>query len=297
MLWQKLCLGKKKRKSMDNSRTSLIHKVVTKGTVFTPMETMHLKYLSRKGILKELVDVEAQSNPYIAVQEAESIISPYYISFLIDRVQREDPELYSSCNYAYEHLLDLDDGIGRLGYKGLALLTQLTSMRHEHFVRLIISDDSEKKKQQIANGFKNITHPPIMDFSTYSFVHQKEVTFTEILSLLGETFKYFIKSIDNILTLNYYLNQLIDLEDLECLRFLKMWLNNGIKPDSEEHLKPFFNAARLCCDHSLVLYVLNDNHQNYVDSFSREVKNLPMSFGESSLQYVKDTIAATINSL
>jgi hypothetical protein len=280
---------------MDNNRKSLIHKIFSKDVVFTPLEAVHLKYLSRKGLLKELADVEAKSNPYIAAQGASSKMSSFYIGFLVNRVRQEDPELFHSYNYAYEQLLNLDDGIGRLGYKGLALLTQLTSMRHEYFVRLILSDDSEKMMQQLKNDFKNVASPLIMRFSTYSFVHQKEVTYEETLASLGNTFQYLIRSIDNILTLNYYLDKLIDLEDLECLLFLKKWLNNGSKLDNEGYPKPFFNAARLCCSEANILRILNDDHQDYVDEFSDGIKNIPMSFGESSLQYVKETIITTIS--
>jgi hypothetical protein len=281
---------------MDDNRKSLIRKMFLKDVVFTPLEAIHLKYLSRKGILKELAHVELQSNPYIAAQGVANRMSPYVIGFLVDRTRREDPKLFHSYNYAYEQLLSLDDGIGRLGYKGLALLTQLTSMRHEYFVRLILSDDSEKMMQQLKNDFKNVASPLIMRFSTHSFVHQKEVTYEETLASLGNTFQYLIRSIDNILTLNYYLEKLIDLEDLECLVFLKRWLNNGVKLSNETHPRPFFNAARLCCSEANILKIIDDDHQDFVDEFSDGI-NVPLSFGEGSFQYVKETIITTISDL
>lgn len=273
-----------------NNRTSLIKKIVLKSSVLTPFEAIHLKYLSRKGILNELVDIEKKANPYVSAQEVRGSLSPYMVNFIVGQVYRENPQLYTTYNYAYEELFDQDDSIPKLGYKGLALLTQLISMRHEYFVCLIFDSESKEDEQQIGNKFKEFLHTPIMDFSSYSFIHKEEVTFTEVLKTLANTFRYFIMSIDNILTLNYLLEQLIDLDDLECLQFLKMWLNNN-------SLKPFFNAAKICCRTSNISYILNRNHQNYVESISLHIKDLPISFGHNSLQYVKNTITKTINSI
>ncbi|GEM_PF-871145 len=282
---------------MDNNRASLIKRVLSKESVLTSFEVIHLEYLNRKGILKQLLDIENQSNPYEAVRNIETIISPFYMDWIKTQATKADPEFSIILNSVYRRLWDLDDNIGIFGYKGIALLTQLTSIRHEHFVNFVLNDDSEKTKKEITEKLKDITSPPIFSFSTYSFVHQKEVTFTEVLHTLTLTFKTLIQITDNILTLNYYLDRLIELEDLDCLRFLKMWLNDGTGNLSEDDEKPFFNAALIHCNKKDILFILSENHKSYVDYLKNTFKNIPASFEENSLQYVKETIALTINSV
>jgi len=257
---------------MDNNRVSLIRKIIAKGSILSPFEAIHLKYLSRRGLLEELVNIEREENPYTAAEDAHGTISPYYVNYLVGRTLENDPDLYRSYNYAYESLLHQDSTNEKLGYKGLMLLIQLRLLKLEH-------------KQAMSQG-KFIS---FMQFQSFSPLHYRYATYEEVLGALGNTFRYFLKDVDNILTLNFYLNQLIDVNELSCLKLLKMWLN----PENYKGSKVLHEAS-LCCDEEHIQFLLDENHANYAESISRHIKNLPISFAESSLEYVKDVIEKTI---
>lgn len=257
---------------MDNNRISLIRKLISSGYNLSPFETIHMQYLSRKGLLEELMAIELQENPYTAAEKAKGAIHPYYVSYLASLTAQNDPTfLYKSYRYAYESILHQEDNTQKLGYKGLMLLTQLRLMKLEH-------------RQLLSKG--EVIH--LMNFESFSFLHQRESSYEEVLATLGNTFRYFLKDIDNILTLNYYLNQMIDLDELNCLGLLKMWLN------PENYKETSLNEAEICCEESNILFLLDENHANYAESLSLNINNLPIGFSENSLIYVKDVIKKTI---
>lgn len=273
-----------------NSTHSFIRKIISKGVLLTPHEAIHLKYLSRKGILQRLIKQEMQTNTYQAVNESVSVISPPVVRFMCQCAQLKDPKAYAEINNAYEQLFNLDDHLGTLGYKGLTLLTQLTSMRNEYFVRLMLDEQPVPSKEKIDEALGDFVHLPIMNFSSFSFVHQKDAQFIEVVRTLREIFSDFMKCVDNILTLNFYLDELVDLNDLDCLRYLQMWLSDG--KGTENYIKPYFNAMRLFCNESHVMEILDDNHTKYIKFLGDQI-NLSASFEDSSLQYIKDVIKKT----
>lgn len=256
-----------------NDKTSIIRKILNKGIILTPFEAIQLKYLSEKGLLEELINIERSKNPYIVIQEGQSSMSPYYVNYIIGRTREDNPDVFSSYNFAYNALFEEDKQGERLGYKGLMLLSHLRMIRAEY-------------------GFSITYGKPATDlfgYQIYSYYHQGNVTFTDVLASLGETFSLFIKNIDNILTLNYFLERIVDINDLLSLRLLKMWLN---KPENSEDYGDVdhLNGAYLCCTKENIENLLNDNHPDFIEGIRLRIRDLPSTFSESSLSYVKDVI-------
>lgn len=261
---------------MMSNQSSVIQKIISKKLELTPAEAIHLKYLSRKGVLEELVSVELEANPYIATQKAEGPISPYKADFLVNLVAQNNPETFNSYNYAYEQILQQDSNSEKRGYEGLALLTQIRLMKYEYL--------------ELVNPNKPIDFPK---FESYSFLHEKQVNYSLVLSNLYQVFKYFLQDIDIILTLNFYLGRLFQPEDLTCLDLLKKWLQKPANYLKEEGFIALHEAF-LCCDSENINTVLNKNHPKYVESVTRMLRNLSADFLDSSLQYVNDIISKTI---
>lgn len=260
---------------MDLNRTPLIQKIIAKGIVLTPFEAIQLKYLSRKGILNDLINAERSQDPYKSIEEASGPISPFMVQFIAQKAEEESPEEYRHYNFAYRSMFDQDADSSKRGYMGLMLITQL---------RLI--------KAEFQSYFPNKTKKTLLDFDSHSYYHEDTKTFTQTLETLAETFRYFIQDIDNILTLNYYLSQLVELKDFVCLELLKRWLSKP-KSNYEEDFK-YLNGAYLCCNQKMIQLILDRNHQSYVGSLERSVGRLPMDFTQESLRYVQATINETI---
>lgn len=249
-----------------NNKASLIRKVTSRNSL-TPFETIHLKHLIRKSTLENLINVENEKNPYIASQNVSEAIPSYYLDLSILRFAKDDLIQYRSYEYVYRKLFEYDNNSEILGYKGLMLLTQLRIIKLEYGQYLSQSNLID-----------------LMEYYSFSSFNQKERNYKEVLGDLGKTFKYFLKDIDNVLTLNYVLNQLIDLDDLSCLRLLKMWLN------PENYKETILSEAEFCFDDKLIELVLNENHSNYVRSLKSKFVNLPINFSEDSLNYVKSVL-------
>jgi hypothetical protein len=262
---------------MDLNRTTLIQKVISKGVILTPFEAIHLKYLSRKGILNDLINIEKSSDPYLAAEKTNGPISPYMLDFIVQRTKKSAWEDYHKYNSVYEYLIDQDENSSKRGSMGLMLITQLRLIRAE-----------------FSNSLNNKINKPLLDFSSYSYYHQDIKTFSETLKTLGQVFKLFIQDIDDILTLNYFLSKLIDIKDFTCLEFLKKWLS---KPKDDQKDFEHMNGAYLCCSPEIIQLILDKNHQNYVYSLERRVGKLPVGFEEESLLYVQNIIKETIKSV
>ncbi len=263
---------------MSNTRTALIKKILTnRFPILTPFEAVHLKYLVRKEMLEELINAERHANPYMYAQEATGGISPHYVDLLVRRTASDEPELFKSYFRAYENIFYDDSNNEKLGYKGLTLLTQLRLIRCERSSQILLG-----KLHALDN------------FTSYSNLHQKPVTYLEVLGTLVNTFRYFVFSIDSILTLNFYLKEMIDLDDLSSLNHLKMWLKDEVTHLNDEKSKKLSNEAHLCCDPKNIQQLLNENHQNYVDGLRRRYTNIPSAFAEDSLIYVKNVLSETV---
>lgn len=85
----------------------------------------------------------------------------------------------------------------------------------------------------------------------------------------------------------------MDIEDFNCLRLLKMWLNKPASPDKSEDFE-HLNEAYLCCSPEIIQVILDRNHHNYVMSLERRLGKLPLNFEEESLKYIRDVIKETV---
>lgn len=260
---------------MDLNRTSLIQKIIAKGIVLTPFEAIQLKYLSRKGTLNDLIRAEKSRDLYKSIEEANGPISPFMIQFMVQKAEEESPVEFRHYNYAYKSMFGQDETSAKRGYLGLMFITQL---------RLI--------KAEFQNYLPKTANKSLLDFDSYSYYHEDIKTFKQTLEALAETFQYFIQDIDNILTLNYYLSQLVEHGDFMSLELLRMWLSKP-KYSYEENFK-YLNGAYLCCNQKNIQLILNKNHQSYVWSLERHVGKLPIDFAQESLRYVQTTICETI---
>lgn len=260
---------------MDFNRTTLIQKIMAKGVILTPFEAIQLKYLSRKGTLNELINVARSEDPYKALEQRTGPISPYMVSFFAQKAEEESPDDYRIYNSAYEALITEDENCSKRAYMGLMLITQLRLIRAE-----------------FQTSFTEETGKSLLEFDSYSYYHQDIKTFTEVLNTLGETFQFFIQDIDSILSLNYFLSRLMDLEDLQCLRYLAMWLSKPKSNYNEDF--EYLNGAYLCCTPEIIKIVLDRHHKNFVNFMERRYGRLPMSFEEESQKYVQGIIDETI---
>jgi hypothetical protein len=86
--------------------------------------------------------------------------------------------------------------------------------------------------------------------------------------------------LNNALVLNFYLEEMIDVEDLECLKLFKMLF---VK---DKDIKKFY-------DDKFIPNAIKSNHSMFVDSMSDGVNNIPLNFKNNSLQYVMDTISSS----
>lgn len=257
---------------MDLNRLKLIQKVMQSGVTLTPYEAIHLKYLMKRGLLDEAIRLAKSDDVYRDVENIRSGLTPTMANFIIRQAAEASPEEYEDLDFAYENMLRQDEGSAKNGYCGLMLLTQLRLTRAEF----------------------NRRHPrkSLLDFDSYSYYHQDIKTFNEVLGSLGENFKFLIMDIDNILTLNYFLNKLIELDDLVCLKHLKMWLSKPRSNYDEDF--EFMNGAYLCCSSEIINIILDQNHQSFVNNIEGDLGGLPTDFAESSLRYVKEVLNGII---
>jgi hypothetical protein len=96
---------------------------------------------------------------------------------------------------------------------------------------------------------------------------------------------------------------LFDLEELDCLRYLKMWLrqeNPEEDLDEEEPMTPFFNITQACCKDTLDI-ILDEHHQKFTEMMRAKIDSfgigLSTDFEERSLEYVKETIKNIVEAI
>src|SRR5690606_20055960 len=94
---------------MSYSISTLIQKFITNKLELNPFELFHLKHLSDKEVLADLIATEVKSNPYLDLQEAEGVLPKFSLHILSKRVSVNFPTQYRSCKYAFEYLQRLDD--------------------------------------------------------------------------------------------------------------------------------------------------------------------------------------------
>lgn len=264
---------------MDNDRKSLISKIAAKGVV-TPYESIYAQYLNRKYMDQQIPDIQTFENPYWAAENVPQILSEYQLKHIVTFSFQQDGKLYDAYRWAANNLSHFDSNIGDIGYKGTALLNEIRYMRNENVLRFVLKEEG----QPIGGN--------LFEFSAFSQVHQKRMSFTEVLESFVTTFKFMIMSIDNILTLNYFLNGMFTLADLRCLQQLRMWLAKEKQIPEEETTSPL-DIAHICFE-QILTPIIESNHPDFTDFVEGNLRSfdaIPLtSFQEGSLQYVKETI-------
>lgn len=278
---------------MDNNyKKSLILKIANKG-VITPYEAIHLQHLNNQYRKKQIANLQPSENIYEDYENIEPLIPGYLLDHILSFTQKQDCDLYNAYNWVANDITNLEKAIGEIGYKGIALLNEIKYARDEWCIRAIEDIDLKRPARE-----------KIMEYEVYSRVNQKRITFTEILESLGITLSTLMISIDIILTNNYYLQNLFELEDLNCLKYLKMWLKEEnyegmTTEDKEEELPPFY-LIKGCFENGDMYFIFDENHpkniglmRNRIDSFGL---NLPSDFEQNSLNYVKETVKKIVDS-
>jgi hypothetical protein len=265
---------------MDNVKKSLLDKIAG-SEVLTPFEAIHLQHLGHKQTLSQTPDVESYPNPYIAAENVPEAINPYSLKRILSFKTIYEGQQYDAYRWAAIQLSNMDKSIGDIGYKGLALMNELRYIRSD-FVTNFILDIRDKKEIKTT----------LFEHSCYSQVHQKQMTYTEILNAFGYNMRFFIMSIDDILTLSHYLYGIMKTEDLRCLEYLNMWLAED-KSVPEEERDSLSNVARLSF-RELFDIIVTQNHPEFVEYMRQMLSSfqmeLSLNFKDSSLEYVKEVV-------
>ena len=184
-------------------------------------------------------------------------------------------------------MVRLDAYSGETGYKALALFNQLRWMQSEHIMR-IIRDTRDNKPIE----------GTLFEFAAYSQIHERVMTFEQVVASFTECFSFLIISIDCILTLNYYLRTMVALGDFNCLKFLPMLLAEEEQTTEDDDRS--LNIARLCYE-QIANLTIDTNHEKFTELMKRQFDSfnitLDSNFQEGSLLYVKKSLADATSSI
>jgi hypothetical protein len=265
---------------MDNNKKSLLDKIAGSEAI-TPFEAIHLQHLGYKQTHSQTPDVETYPNPYIAAENIPEAINQYALKRILSFKTIYEGQRYDAYRWAAIQLSNIDGGIADIGYKGIALMNELRYIRSD-FVTNFILETRDKQE------FKGT----LFEHSGYSQIHQKQMTYTEILNAFGYNMRFFIMSIDDILTLSHYLYGIMETEDLRCLEYLNMWLAED-KSVPEEERDSLSNVARISF-RELFEIIVTENHSEFVEYMKQKLASFQMelsiNFGDSSLEYVKEVV-------
>jgi hypothetical protein len=265
---------------MDNNKKSLLDKIAGSEAI-TPFEAIHLQHLGYKQTHSQTPDVETYPNPYIAAENVPETINQYTLKRILSFKTIYENQQYDAYRWAAGLLVNLDRDIGDIGYKGLALMSELQYLRSDLVMNCIL--DSREAKE---------IKTTLLEHSGYSQVHQKQMTYAEILRSFGNNMQFFVMSIDDILTLSHYLYGLMETDDLRCLEYLNMWLAED-QSIPEEEADSLSNVARLYFK-GLFDTIVTQNHSEFVEYMKQKLASFQMelsiNFQDSSLEYVKEVV-------
>lgn len=271
----------------ENYRKSLVSKIVSKG-IITPFEAIHLQHLNNQHRRQQMANLELSENIYEDYEKLESLVPDYLLDRALSFTQKHDCDLYNAYRLTAIDLTNLEIASGEIGYKGLALLSEVRYARDEWCLK----------------GIENIdlggpTIEKLMEYRTYSRVNQKRMTFTEILESLGITISILMVAIDVVLTDNYYLESLFDPDELNCIKYLKIWLKGEnydemTDEEKEDESSPLDNIISDCFKGESMYFIFDKNHPKMVGLMKNKISScglyLPSNFEQKSLDYVKETV-------
>lgn len=261
---------------------TLIQKIASK-SVLTPFEAIKIQRLNGKYKRKEAAkQIALMDNPYVDVERVSGILSQSQIDRIVSFHTRYEKDEYDSYRWAANELIDLEVLCECEAYRGLSLLLELNNIRSESLGNMLIM---QREGKPITGS--------LFEYIGHSHIHQKAMTFLEVYESFVTSFHAFAQLIDNILTLNYYLNELYSVDELKCLQILKMWFSNRPKTPKEieaEKLYPEIEEGHAC--YNILFYLIFDrNHPKFVDYIKQNTSLRPSpNFHEGSLEYVKSVI-------
>ncbi|MDP2585468.1 MAG: hypothetical protein Q8P29_01155 [Candidatus Levybacteria bacterium] len=269
---------------MDSVKKSLLEKIAGR-EVLAPFEAIHLQHLNHKYVREQMPDMETWPNLYIAAENVPEIIDEYTLKRILSFSTRYESQQYDAYKWAAGYMTNMDRNIGDIGYKGLALMNELRYIRSDWAINFIVG---KRDGLEISGS--------LFEHLGYSQVNQKQMKYSEVLSSFGYNFRLFVMAIDNILTLNHFLNGLIETKDLRCLEYLNMWLAKDESVPEEEN-DSLFNVARLAWE-QLFNIAVDKNHPDFVEYMRIKLTSfeidLPINFKDTSLEYLKGAVGKVV---
>ena len=254
---------------------SLISKITSKKIL--------IQYLDRKHLSESRPNIKEWPNPYLAVENIPSLLTSQQLNEILMIRDPKKRNAYTCYQEAFNLLIELDDKSAEEGNKGLALLNELRYCQSDLAIHLLV-DEEENIEVDIGK------------FTIYSYIHNKKMTRFDLIESFGHTFRDFIIITDNILTLNFYLEEMVDVDELKCLKYLSQWFGGG--GESIEGLLKQLNITQICYD-NIFSAIVDQNHPEFVELFRMKANKkgyqLFHNFKEDSMSYVKNTIAEILH--
>lgn len=276
----------------DNYKKSLVSRVLEKGIV-TPWEAIYLQHLNTRYIQGQSEKVIHSDNFYTEIENIQGLISPLQFKQLLTFTGKYNCNLYDAYKWIATDLMNFETGIGEIGYRGIALLNEIRYAKDENCLRVYREENS------------NVPLGKLLGYRVYSRVNKKWGTFADLLKSFGMDLYTLIMTIDIVLTDNYYLDNMFELEELNCLKYLKMWITQdemeeNISKEDEFFMEPPFNIVGPCCKNSLD-DILRISHSKLTEMIRMKVNSFDLElapeFEKCSLDYVKSTIKNILDSV
>lgn len=267
---------------MRANDVSLISKIATKGLI-TPHEAIIIQYLNNYHINQQRMDNVKDKNPYIAAEKITGIVSSEQIESIVTFDNNWLGKQYEAYQWAANYMLQLDMTSGDIGFKGLAILNDLRHMRSTFIIDFLV-----KKK------YDESTQAVFLDFIGYSYVNQKHMRYLAVVESFAVELRHLIITIDNVLTLNYYLEELIEIPEIRSLKYLNQWFVE--KECEQEDEEPTFETKLLCSSfNESFSIIINQNHPQFVEFIGQKISSFgssfPKHFEEESKHYVQEIIS------
>lgn len=269
----------------DDYRKSLVAKIINKG-VLTPYEAIHLQHLNSQNRREQIRNLPLTENIFEDYENIQPLVSDYSLDRALEFPQKQERDLYRAYRSAATDMVNLENAAGEIGYKGLALLDEIRCVRDEWCIQDLADIDLQKQPKE-----------NLLEYSTFSYVNQKRMKFNELLESLGLALSTLMQLIDFILTDNYYLQNLFELDELECLKYFKMWLveeDLDETDNNEENVLAPLNLIKGCFNYGDIYSIFDNNHSKIVKLLKNDVEPLgsylPAGFEQSSLAYIKGLV-------
>ncbi len=267
---------------MRTNGVSLLSKIAAKG-VITPYEAIIIQYLNNYHINKQIVDTASGKNPYLAAEKIPGIVSAEQINSIVAFNNNMLGKRYEAYEWAANYMMQLEMMSSDEGYKGLALLNDLRHMRSQFIIDFLI----KRKYDESAPGI-------FLDSIGYSYVNQKRMTYLSVVETFALELRHLIMTIDNVLTLNHFLEELVEIPEIRCLKYLKGWFAE--KKHNQEDDEPTFETKLLRSSFAESFStIINQNHPQFTEFMKEKLSSfgssLPKHFEEESKQYIQEIIS------